>query len=129
MLTPAARHQWLLSLSHQPARYTALYFNNPGALPSTVVRGRRIRVSFTIDNLEGRAISYRYLLTSTGARTSRLLGEASRTLTPGAAWSVSEQVSPECGASSCLIGISLPGHPERIDFAITLRAAQRGKHA
>jgi hypothetical protein len=128
LLWPTGRHQWALSLFRQPARYTLLYFNHASALPDVVVRNKPIRVSFTIGNQEGGATSYRYILTSAGGGSSRLLGEASRILAPGAAWTVSKLIRPTCRASRCRIEVSLPGHPERIDFLITLRTV-RGKHA
>jgi hypothetical protein len=128
LLTPAGRHQWALSIFRQPTRYTVLSFNHPAALPATAVADKPITVSFTIGNHEGHGVDYRYVLSATGARKSRILGESTRTVAAGATWTVSVAVRPACSTSPCRIGVSLPGHPETIDFLVALRAPG-GRHA
>jgi uncharacterized membrane protein len=46
--------------THQPERYTELYFTNPTNLPVNVVHGRQLAVAFTVHNLEARSMSYTY---------------------------------------------------------------------
>lgn len=122
LLWPAGRHQWALSLFRQPARYTVLSFNHVSALPSMAHIDEPIIVSFMVGNHEGRAVDYRYVLSASGDGRSRILGKAERTVAAGATWLVSVTVRPRCGSSRCRIEVSLPGHPEEIDFLVTIKA-------
>jgi hypothetical protein len=120
LLWPAGRHQWALSLFRQPTRYTVLFFDRPADLPATAAAGGPIRISFTVGNREGRAVGYRYVVRAAGGRRSRIVGEAARTVAAGASWTVATAVRPVCGTSPCRIQVSLPGHPESIDFLVTV---------
>jgi hypothetical protein len=82
-------------------------------------------VSFTVQNHEGRAIRYRYLLTENAGGKSQLLKESTKSVAAGAIWAVTAQVRPSCATSLCRIQVSLPGHPETIDFLLTMK---RGLH-
>jgi hypothetical protein len=126
LLSPAGRHQWALSLFRQPARYTVLFFDHPADLPATAGAGRPIRISFTVGNREERAVGYRYVVRAAGGRRSRIVGEASRTVAAGASWTVSTAVRPVCRTSPCRIQVSLPGHPETIDFLVTAKVPAAG---
>jgi hypothetical protein len=128
LLFPAGRHQWALSLLRQPTRYTVLSFNQASALPATAVKNEPVTVSFTVGNNEGRVVGYRYVLSASSGGRSHILGASTRTVAPGATWTVSTVVRPTCDASPCRIEVWLPGHPETIDFLVTLKAP-RGKHA
>jgi len=127
LLSPYGRHQWALSLIRQPTPYTVLSFNQAWALPSVVVPRQPIRISFTVGNHEDRAVDYRYVLSESSDRSSRILKESARKLAIGAAWTVSAVVRPACTDSPCHIEVSLPGHPEIIDFLVTLKVSKR-KH-
>jgi hypothetical protein len=128
LLLPAGRHQWALSLFRQPTRYTVLSFNHAPALPTTAAVNGPVAFSFTVGNHEGRAVDYRYVLTASGGRSSRTLGGSAKIVAAGATWTVSAVVHPACGTSRCRIEVSLPGHPETIDFLVT-PAGPEGKHA
>jgi hypothetical protein len=117
---PGIRHQWALSLFRQPTDYTALAFNNASALPATAVRDEPVSISFSIANHEGRAISYRYVLTETASGPPTTLQQSSRLVETGGTWTVATSVRPSCPGSRCRIQVSLPGHPETIDFLVTL---------
>jgi D-inositol-3-phosphate glycosyltransferase len=119
LLFPAARHQWAVSLARQPARYTALFFDHAGALPSRLPAHQPVRLSFTIENHEGRAEQYTYRLTTGSGRGQLTLGESTRAVPAGASWTVSARIRPECGGPSCRVRVSLPGHPETIDVLLT----------
>jgi hypothetical protein len=121
LLWPSGRHQWAVSLLRQPARYTVLSFSDAAALPAAAVIDKPITVSFTVGNHEGRAVDYRYILSAAGGERSRILGESTRIVAAGAEWTVSTAVRPACGAPRCRIEVSLPGHPETIDFLVVLR--------
>jgi len=122
LVLPAGRHQWALSLFRQPTRYTALSFNQAQDLPATTIMGKAIRISFSVGNQEGHAVGYRYVLSASGGGSSLVLGESARTVAAGATWKVSAVVRPTCDGSPCRIEVTLPGHPEEIDFLVMLRA-------
>jgi len=117
---PAGRHQWALSLFRQPARYTALSFNQAQDLPATAIKGEAVKFSFSVGNNEGHSVGYRYVLSASWGDRSRILGESAKTVAAGATWAVSTVVRPACDSSPCRIEVTLPGHPEKIDFLITL---------
>jgi hypothetical protein len=123
LLFPAGRHQWALSLIRQPARYTALSFSQPSALPAAVVRGHPMLISFTVANHEGRRVKYTYVVTATAGRRTQILQQAVRAVAAGATWKASVTVRPRCQASPCRITVSLPGHPAVIDFLAVVQAS------
>jgi hypothetical protein len=121
LLFPAVRHQWALSLIRQPAAFTALSFDDPSALPAYADKNQPITVSFTVSNQEGRATRYRYVLTESAAGKAETLEQSSKTVAPGSQWNVSTVVRPTCATSPCRVEVSLPGHPETIDFLVYLQ--------
>ena len=127
LLVPAGRHQWALSLLRQPTPYTVLFFNRAAVLQARVTPGQPVHFAFTVGNHEGRATRYRYVISSyplgSGDGRPLLLAESAKLVPAGSSWSVSVTVRPHCGSSPCRIQVSLPGHPETIDFLPTLAAA------
>jgi O-antigen/teichoic acid export membrane protein len=119
---PGGRHQWALSLFRQPAHYTALSFNQAQNLPTMAIKGEAIKISFSIGNQEGHSIGYGYVLSASDGGSSRVLAKSAKTVATGATWTVSAMVRPTCDSSPCRIEVTLPGHPEKIDFLVTLRA-------
>jgi len=120
LLSPAGRHQWALSLIRQPTPYTVLFFDKPAALPTTAAIGKPITASFTVANHEGRRMDFRYVLSASSGRSSRILAESTRSIPAGANWTVTRTFRPKCAISPCRIEVSLPGHPEKIDFLVSL---------
>lgn len=120
LLSPTGRHEWALSLFRQPTRFTALFFNDPAALPSGAVAGQLLPVSFSIANSEGRTLGYRYVIAESWSGGSTVLKTAATTISAGRTAAVSTLIRPSCAQSPCRIEISLPGHPEKIDFNLTL---------
>ena len=131
LLLPASRHQWVLSIFHQPARYTALSFDDASELPTTANKGNAMPISFTIGNQEGRTQTYRYVVSeSDPVNLSQTIASASRTLGPGRTWNVSIEVKAACSlVPPCRVEVSVPGHPERIDLLVTLKPAEHKHHA
>jgi hypothetical protein len=120
LVLPAGRHQWALSLFRQPTYYTALSFNRASALPTTAAENALVPFSFTIGNHEGRTITYRYLVTETAAGSkSRVMKQSTKVVVAGAESTVSVAVRFSCALSPCTVQVSLPGHPETIDFLMT----------
>ncbi len=128
LLFPAIRHQWALSLIRQSARYTVLSFNDASALPAAATVNQPIAFSFNVGNHEGRAVDYRYIISESSGKTSHILRESSRSVAAGTTWTVSQVVRLSCRSTPCHIQVSLPGHPETVDFlvALKIRRAQRG---
>lgn len=122
LLTPVGRHEWALSILRQPTRYTELSFDRASALPSTVEVDTSIRITFVVGNHEGSPLSYRYVITSDDGVYSNVLHRSRKTVAAGARWKVSIVVRPGCLLSPCRIEVSLPGHPETIDFLVTMKA-------
>jgi hypothetical protein len=120
---PSGRHQWALSLVRQPAHYTILQFNRATNLPAQSVINQPITVSFAIGNREGHAVSYQYVLTQSPSSSSKVsvLGRSAKTVAPSSTWTVTTTIRPSCQASPCRVQVSLPGHPEKIDFLVSLR--------
>ena len=123
LLIPAGRHQWALSVLRQPTRYTVLFFHHAGALPARVTAGQPVQVGFTVANREGRAVRYRYVISSypvgVGGSGPRRLAASARLVPAGSSWSVSAAVHPHCGRAPCRIQVSLPGYPQTIDLLLT----------
>jgi hypothetical protein len=122
VVIPAGRHQWALSLFRQPTYYTALSFDKAWALPATAAWDAPLSVSFSVANHEGRAVRYRYVLSERagGSRTATTLKQSARLVPDGGTWTVSTSVRPTCASSTCRVEVSLPGHPETIDFLLNL---------
>ncbi len=129
LLVAAGRHQWALSLLRQPTRYTVLYFDRAAVLQDRVTPGQPVHFAFTVGNREGRALRYRYVISTyplgSGGGRPLLLAESAKLVPAASNWSVSVTVRPHCGSSPCRIQVSLPGHPEAIDFLPTPAAAGR----
>lgn len=121
LLTPVGRHQWALSLIRQPTNYTTLSFNGVSALPTTTVANEAMTVSFTIGNHEGAGLRYRYILTASDGKRLQTLGQSAKIVPSGSTWTVRTVVRPACVASPCRIRVSLPGHPEAIQFQVTVK--------
>jgi hypothetical protein len=123
LLFPAGRHQWALSIIRQPTHYTVLFFNRSWTLPTTAAFDSRVPLSFTIGNQQGRALNYRYVLRQIDQLGASAPLTAEKEIASGASWTVSAVVYPTCSVSPCTIEVSLPGHPETIDFLMTLTPA------
>lgn len=129
LLLPAGRHQWALSLIRQPARYTALSFTRPAGLPEVIGRRQSVTVAFAVTNHQGRPVTYRYVVSAASRRGTRQLARARAVVASGATWPVTVRVRPRCAASPCRVTVALPGHPETIDFLVTVRPRRQASRA
>ena len=127
LILPAGRHQWALSLFRQPTYYTSLSFGGAWDLPSTAARGAPLTFSFSVGNHEGQAVTYRYLISEDSAGKGDIVKQSTKIVAPGGTWTVSTTVRAVCTGSPCWVQVSLPGHPEKIDFLVTL-TAKRARH-
>lgn len=133
VLFPGGRHQWAVSLFRQPSRYTVLAFNDPANLPDRARFDQRLTVAFNISNYEGRTEVYRYVLSEDSKGTHRLLGASALSVAADRSATVVTTVRPSCPNSPCRIEVSLPGHPDTIDFLVRLvtqrsSPARRGRN-
>jgi len=126
LILPAGRHQWALSLFRQPTYYTSLSFDSAWSLPASATRGAPLSFSFSVGNHEGRAVTYRYLISEGPAGKGQTVGQSTKIVAAGATWTVSTTVPATCTGSPCRVQVSLPGHPEMIDFLVTLTAKRAG---
>ena len=69
------KHQWELSVVRQPTPYTQLYFTAPASIPSSLVAGQKNTFDFTIENDEGRAYRYTYVVTLQDSRARQVSKE------------------------------------------------------
>jgi hypothetical protein len=81
-------------------------------------------ISFTIGNQEGRDTDYRYVINESAAGVAQKIGGSSSPVGDGKSWTVSTAIRPSCIASPCKIQVSLLGHPETIDFLVTLKTGK-----
>jgi len=133
LLLPGGRHQWAVSLFRQPTRYTVLAFTDPANLPYRAGLAQPLTVAFSISNDEGRAVAYRYILSEDSQDGHQVLRASARSVAAGRTAAVVTTVRPSCPTSPCRIEVSLPGHPETIDFLVSLvtqppSPAQPGRH-
>lgn len=63
-------------------------------------------------------MAYRYVISASSTGSSRTFRQSTRTIAGGATWTVSAVVLPMCQSSPCRLEVSLPGHPETIDFLV-----------
>lgn len=121
LLSPVGRHEWAVSIFRQPTRYTELFFDRASALTSTAVINTPIHIAFVVSNHEGSSLTYRYVVTSNDGVYANVLHRSSKLVAAGARWKVSISVRPGCLLSPCRIEVSLPGHPETIDFLVIMK--------
>jgi Protein of unknown function (DUF1616) len=125
---PAARHQWALSFVRQPTHYTALSFVDAAHLPTTTTVGTPVHLSFTVANNEGKAVSYPYVVTSSGTKDGQtttaqtILHRSTITIPSGAQRSASISVVPVCSTSVCRVTVALPGHGESINALLNVKS-------
>jgi hypothetical protein len=126
LLIPAGRHQWAISLIRQPTPYTVLSFNKSWAIPTTATAGQPIVFSFTINNGQRHAIKYRYVVTESTEQVSETLAQDTKRVAPGGNWVVTKTVRLSCATGlSCRVAVYLPGHPETIDFLVTMQPRRK----
>jgi hypothetical protein len=123
-----------VSLFRQPTRYTVLAFSDPANLPDRARLDESLTVAFTISNYEGRAVTYRYVLSEDSRDAHKVLGASARSVAAGRTAAVVTAVRPSCRTSPCRIEVSLPGHAETIGFLVSLvtqrpSSVRRGGHS
>jgi Protein of unknown function (DUF1616) len=109
------KHQWELSVVRQQTPYTQLYFTAPASIPSSLTAGQRNTFDFTIENDEGRAYSYTYVVTLKDSRAQQVSKETV-TVNSGATVTRAVTVVPKDKDSRYLVSVAIPSLNQSIQF-------------
>jgi len=111
------RHQLAVSFSRQPTPYTELYFTNPRTLPTFLSMSRPDSFSFTIENHEGRAHIYSYVVTMSSSQGTSTVGSGAIGVADGRASTRVVDVAPAKPSLAYTITVKLLGRSETIHFS------------
>ena len=120
LLVPAGRRQWAISIIRQPTPFTALYFDHPTALPSTVTNGQRVNFMFSIANHEENPLNYPYTVVVSPSNGQSVPTTRTAFVAPGKSRSLAVTVEVACSASPCRVQVSLPDQRQSIDFRVAV---------
>ena len=108
---------FIKATSHQPERYTELYFTNSNNLPSAAQSGRPLSVSFAIHNVEARTMTYTYetdFIAPPGQTT--VLSRRQLSLSNGRTKTITEATTLPPFSGRAEITVVLLNQPEAIHF-------------
>ena len=118
-LSKQFRHQIEISIVRQRNPYTQLYFADPNALPAHLQVNKNNIFEFTIENDEGRALTYTYTATLADSRSHTVASKATITISDGQRATRQVAVRPRDLNSKYLITITLQGTNLSIHFYAT----------
>jgi hypothetical protein len=118
-LSKQFRHQIEISIVRQRNPYTQLYFADPKALPAHLQVNKSNVFEFTVENNEGRAFSYTYIVTLADSRSHAVASKATATISDGQSTTRQVSVQPKDLNSKYLITITLQGMNQSIHFYAT----------
>jgi len=107
-----------LATTHQPERFTELYFTRPDALPASAAPGSRLPVAFTLHNQEAADTSYTYRITFTDPSGTVTLGTHSLRLKSGQQQAITQNVLVPAGDTRGEITVDLVHKDQSIHFWI-----------
>jgi uncharacterized membrane protein len=108
--------------THQPERYTELYFSDPTTIPTTAAEGRQLPVSFTIHNVEAKDMKYTYDLTFTTAVGKTLIQEQqSFSLLTNDSKTITTDIQVPAYSGKAEVQILLPSLHQSIHFWVLAR--------
>ncbi|HSX16852.1 MAG TPA: hypothetical protein VLH86_02000 [Patescibacteria group bacterium] len=111
-------HAITMATSHEPEKFSELYFENSALLPLYAPANIPQRVAFRISNHESQTITYHYIATmSTGLATSQI-AEGEITLDDTASGSVPISFVMPVPNGSAQISVQLVGRSEHIAFRV-----------
>jgi hypothetical protein len=102
-------------------RFTAMSFPDPSALPATFAPGVPVTFDFQILDLEGHAVTYRWIAEEATEGTARALGSGSLTAPPGRPSTV-RVTATLTGPGPALVRVRLVGRTEELQFRVVLRS-------
>ena len=115
--TRAVGRETLESVSRQPARFTELYFADPGRLPRHLRTSRTNEFRFVIANHERRPERYVFEVTvRSGYGTDEIARDTVGVDAAGASLLL-VRFRPRMRDTAYRVTVRLRGRPERIDFA------------
>lgn len=109
-------HAFTLATTHQPERFTELYFNNSAHLPLYAPAGKLQHIAFHISNHEARSVSYDYVATIADNGNVATLVHGRITLADTQSHDVPFSFSLPVPNSAAQISVTLTGHPEHLTF-------------
>jgi uncharacterized membrane protein len=106
-----------LATTHQPDRFTELYFTNPTSLPATVKLSATVPVSFTLHNEEARTQSYTYNITFADATgTTTVLKTQEIILQNGQKQVINQDITLPTGNSRGEVSVNLLNKSQSVHF-------------
>ena len=109
-------HQIAISVTRQPASYTALYFSNPQALPASLSLSRPNLCKFTIFNHEGHDAIYPYVVTLTSSHGAKTIAQDHIDVGDNKKATMVINIVPPRRATKYVVTVTLQGRPETIHF-------------
>lgn len=110
------KHQWELSVVRQPTPYTQLYFTAPASIPSVLAAGQQNTFDFTIENDEGRAYRYTYVVTLQDSRARQQVSKETVMVNSGERVTRAVTVDPTDKESRYLVSVTIPTLNQSIQF-------------
>ncbi len=110
------KHQWELSVVRQPTPYTQLYFTAPASIPRVLAVGQQNTFDFTIENDEGRASRYTYVVTLEDSRARQQVSKETVMVNSGERVTRAVTVDPTDKASRYLVSVTIPTLNQSIQF-------------
>src|SRR5580700_11164872 len=105
-------HAFVDATTHQPERYTELYFSDPDTLPANVTAAQKLPVDFTIHNVEARTTAYTYTIDFTAPTGhTTVLEQQSLTLANDQAVTIADTVQLPAFAGRGEISVQLLHEP------------------
>lgn len=96
-----------LATTHQPERFTELYFTRPNDLPASAKSGDRVPVAFTLHNVEAQDVMYTYQITFTDAGGTKLLLERQLSIADGQKQPVTDYAAIPAGTGKGELSVIL----------------------
>jgi hypothetical protein len=96
--------------------YTELAFNNVNNLPTVVPNNNQLGFSFMLHNVEGKTVSYPYIIAIQTDGNTQVVKQGIITLTANARASITEKISIQSSSQRQKVLITLPTKQQSIDF-------------
>jgi hypothetical protein len=115
--SPWLRHQFALSFTRTPTRYTELYFGDYAAIPQTLSMSHPNRFQFTVHNREGKGVVYAYRVTATSRFGQETVGAGRLSAASGRTETVTVAFTPARPHTAYRVTVAIQRpRPETIDF-------------
>ena len=112
---PGVRKAFALATTVQPERLTELYFENSSNLPKNIIPHQKYAFAFTIHNLEGRLMTYPYVVSIQTPNLIVIHDKGQVLLKNGEAKSISENIGPFENIKSQIV-VELVNRNQNISF-------------